>query len=201
MDPDKVVVTGLPQWDGWAQEPDKEWARRALRLDADKPVVAFMSSWPQATSALGIHDVLGKSYEAFLNASLGADWQAIVKLHPGSSQELANAHIEAAREKDARCMVTPQYLEFVLTAADLIVTAGPSNVSIEAAMIGVPSVSVCGYPDDDEVLTVDPSDLADAIEEGLSREVDLSRFVEKYAYRNDGKATERVVELVREICL
>jgi hypothetical protein len=198
-DPEKVVITGLPQWDVWAEPVDQEHARRALRIDPDRPAVAFMSSWGQSTSALGIHGLVDQSYRAFLGASLGADWQAIVKLHPGNSQESADEHIKLAQNMGTSALVTPLYLDLVLAASDLIVSAGPSNVVIEAAMLNVRSVSTYGYPDDEQVITCEPDGLAETIEAGLAAEPDLAAFVEKYAHRNDGGATERVLELIGRI--
>ena len=95
--PEKVIVTGLPQWDVWAKGVDREYAQRALCLDPDRPTVAFMSSWIQTTNALGIHDLVDRSFVEFLRASKDAKWQAIVKLHPGQNQAAHGSRIHLQR--------------------------------------------------------------------------------------------------------
>jgi len=199
-DPAKVRITGLPHWDTWKKIPDRREARDVLKLDQDKPVVAFMSSWIQATNALGLHHLIEKSYTAFLELTKNAEWQGVVKLHPGAGQGSADWHIKTANDMGASVLITPQYLDYVLAASDLIVSAGASNVVIEAALCGVPAVCTYGFPDDEQVGTFEPEDLGQAIEAALCADVDLGPFLAKYASMgNDGKGKERVLELVREI--
>lgn len=205
--PTKTIVTGLPQWDKWQKQMDRTWSRQALNLPMDKPVVVYASSWAQATSALGMHDAIDWAYRSFLALAKENEkrWTAFIKLHPSADQASAKMHVDLVRECGLKAAVTPHYLEMVLGAADLVVSAGPSNILIEAAMLGVPGVSVFGYDDDHAVITCDPSTIGKAVKQGLSplwREKfkDIRpRFLAKYAGPADGKATERVLKLVKEI--
>lgn len=200
-----VSLTGSPSWDKWSRPPDQTWARDALKLAHDEPAVVYASSWAQHTSPLGFHDLVAECYAAFLEAAKGADWQAIVKLHPNAGQASHQRHAKLASEMGVRCLVTPSYLDIVMQAADLVVAMGPSNILIEAAMLGVPIVSVLGFADDEAVITCEPGEQGAAIGRGLGEErrrefAELrGPFVEKYAYANDGGATERVLELVGEL--
>ncbi len=200
-----VTVTGSPSWDKWSQPPDRIWARNALKLTDDEPVVAYASSWPQSTSALGAHDLVAESYAAFLRAAKDADWQPVVKLHPNAGQASHHEHAKAAEEAGIKCLVTPSYLDIVMQAADLVVAMGPSNILIEAAMLGTPIISLLSFTGDEAVITCELDGAGTAIERGLSEEwrrefAELrGPFVEKYAYRNDGGATGRVLKLVEEL--
>lgn len=216
----EVTITGSPSWDKWSQPPDKVWARNALKLlpapacadtadrqagAHDEPVVVYASSWPQHTSLLGFHGLVAECYEAFLGAAKEAGWQPVVKLHPNAGQASHHEHAKLATEAGVKCLVTPSYLDIVMQAADLVVAMGPSNILIEAALMGVPAVSVLGYADDEAIITCELDGTGAAIERGLSegwrQEFTELRgpFVEKYAYCDDGGATGRVLELVEEL--
>jgi hypothetical protein len=163
----------------------------------------YASSWPQKTSVEGIHDLLTEAYNGFLDAV--GDWHAIVKLHPSAGEQNAQAHVGIAQQRGARVMVTPQYLDLVLGAADAVVAVGPSNILIEAAILGIPVVSVYGFADEELVLTCEPGGIGEAVDQALSdgwrREFKGKgwQFVKRHAYKPDGKAGERVLALIERI--
>ena len=96
-------------------------------------------------------------------------------------------------------LVTAQYLDIVMATADLVVAVGPSNLLIEAALLGIPTVCIEGFEDDPEVVSTNKIGLPDAIERGLSVDFDYSGYISKYAHANDGKNTQRVLDLIKRI--
>ena len=205
-DPRRIVITGLPQWDKWSKkQPGKEHARRALKLPEGKPIVTYASSWSQATDALGSLAPLDESYKAFLDASKADDWTGVVKLHPHAGEQNWKMHKEIADKEGGKVAMTAQYLDLVLAASDLVVAIGPSNILIEAAMLGIPCLSVLGFEHDEAIPTCSVEDTGKAISECLTdswraKFADIGPgFVEKYAYRNDGQALARVVGLLGKV--
>jgi hypothetical protein len=202
---EQIKETGMPHFDKWYTLPmDKRKARKMLQLDPGRPVVVYASTWPQATNALGIHDEWAVSYLEFLQAVKGLDGvQVIIKLHPRGGQENFNWHVQKAQQYKVECALTPLHNEVVLQAADLVLAYAGSNLILEAAHIpGLRLMTTHGYEDDAVVAKVgiDHTQMGEAMRVLLSQPaMDTMAMRVKYLGVPDGKATERVIEFVREL--
>ena len=134
-----ITVTGNPVWDRWAGwRAGKRRVRTLLGLDPERPVVTYMTSWPQDTSLLGTGslDYMLGTFAQFCQAVKGLGWQLLLLHHHHSSDELANHYIQIARENGVMGVTTREHFRECLTAADVVAAFGPSNALIEAAVLG-----------------------------------------------------------------
>lgn len=204
-DPKKTIMTGMPHWDKWKDPPKRRWARNALKIPRGEQVVVYASSWPQTTSLYGMHSLIPQVYAAYLEAAKDQSWRSLIKLHPSAGEPSHQEHAKQASQMGIPVMLTAQYLDLALAAADLVVAVGPSNILIEAALIGVPTVSVHGFQQDEAVLTCMPGELRETIVRGLTKlwrdkyRKLVPSFLKKYVYKADGHATRRVLKLVEKI--
>lgn len=203
--PDRIRQTGLPQWDCWASfERDPNWARALFRLEKDRPVICYCSSWDQATSLVGLSvgSKTEQGYQAFLG-TVDPGWQVIVKLHPASNKNAETWHAERAKEANVVAIITRAYLPECLAASDLVLSIGPSNILIDAALAGVPRLAAIeGFNDDSEIGTCEatPEAIKQTLTKLLANEpATLTGFIAKYAGTVDGKATERIAAWVNEL--
>jgi len=199
----EIRETGLPQFDPWVHLPtNRALARQLLGLDANRPVVVYASSWRQDTNLLGCHDGIEEAYTAFLNAcKLSPGIQPVVKLHPRATN--GQAHVDLAQKMNIGCIITGQHLEMCLHAADVLISFGPSNIVLEAAIQGgLHLASIEGFPNDPEVTTLKPQ--AQEITDYMQRIIgnvapETHTLVAKYCGVRDGKATERVAAWIKEL--
>ena len=198
-----IKETGLPQNDKW----DKKKALRLFNLDANRPVITYMTTWHQSTNMLGCTDRADELYGSFLRAMkmFGDDVQLIIKMHPNAFEANINAHVHAAEELGLNCVMSIQYLELALQASDVVFAPYGSNTLIDAAHIPytrLASFEGQGFLDDDEVVKCGFSEkeIAELIEESLTRPpVDMEAFRYKYAGVPDGKAHVRVASWAEEL--
>jgi hypothetical protein len=203
----RIRVTGFPPWDHWHDLPlDKEHARRVLFLD-DRPVVTFCTGWAQRTSLIDDHSMTDVAANLFMHVAKKQNWQVIWKLHPGDQPNVERNYMATMLAHRVDGIVTRDHLSYTLKAADVVVSVGPSNVLVEAALCNRPPVlfDLRGYGFDNEppwVLGLDVGDVTDRVEsllDGQTWEKQRAKFTRKYAYRNDGKATKRTVKEIRKI--
>jgi len=203
----RIDTTGLPQWDIHVElkkARDREAACRQFKLNTDKPVVVYYSSWRQETAAQGFHDGIEVAYKSLLQAAKGADWQLLVKTHPSAQVENAEWHAKLADEMKVSCLVTDNHLNATYQVADLVFAFGTSNTIVEAAIYGIPLASIFGFEADEAVITCGDAQksITGAIEQALSDDWQKwyagqnEAFLKKYAGDVDGLATERVAERI-----
>jgi len=133
----EIQITGAPRWDWIARwNVSKERARKLLHIPPDALVVTYATSWAQKTSEEGASVDPFSHFLEFLEAVKNTPILLIVKLHP--SQTDGQRYAQAVAESEIRAIVTAAHLPYVLTASDLVITFGPSNVVIEAAALGKP---------------------------------------------------------------
>lgn len=157
-DPARIVVTGGPQWDelyGGAL-PARDEARAVLlppdlpipvtgtgpgEIGPDRPVVAYMTTWGQTTSLRSDFD---REFEAGWQAVLAeararGAYLAVLRhwndQRPGVDEHYARALAQAGVDG----LVTRDHKTYVLRAADVLVAQGPSNMCLEAAILGTPA--------------------------------------------------------------
>lgn len=211
-DPAHIVVTGGPQYDGlYGARPGREEARRVLDAkllpEFAGPVLCYMTTWGQTTSLRSDFDrEFATGWQAMLGAAkaLGAYLMVLVHWHDGRAgvEEQYEAAMVAAGVPG---LVTRNHKLYVLAAADLLVAQGPSNMTLDAAIMGVPSVYLQTEGFDFRTplpRRCAPEKLADAIAAALSEPVALDEFVAQYnvTHATQGGATENVVAMVRQLC-
>ena len=206
----RIRVVGFPTWDRWAnitERIDQAHARQALHLEPDKPTLHFCTQWAQRTNFVDDH----AAPEAMVHFALGAvqklGWQMIWTLHPGDGKDHEQACANLAAAYRVPALVTRGHLALAIRAADVVLSAGPSNVLVEVGFCDRPPLTypLRGYGYDGEPpylagMSVDGT--VAALERALGRE-DWERardgFVKRYAYRNDGKATVRAARQIGKI--
>lgn len=143
---DRLFVVGAPQWDSLYSPsvPSRETARavvgvKSLGLAEGAPVICYASSWAQSTSLRGgFTEELSAGFRMVLALCQQSGAGLIVKTHPSEGK---NEVYYAERMRDAQVpgLVTRDHLPYVLRAADVVVAQGPSNLCIQAAILGTPS--------------------------------------------------------------
>ena len=207
--PSSVVITGQPRYDILAQA-DRLYSREKfcskLNLDPDRKIVLV------ATENLPIPE--GK---AFLRTVLRAlknfpEIQTVLKPHPGERKEW---YKKVVQEENARAVVLLRGADTfeALYACDLFVT-GFSTIITEAIILGKTGVTVhlgkkedpTPYYKDVTLRIYKEEDLVPAIREALYSEKTREKlekagkkFVYQHVYKQDGRATERVADLIEEM--
>lgn len=204
-----IHVTGAPRWD-FLTQPDRFYSKRRicqrLGLDAEAPIVLFLSSILSPLESDAVCKVVCQAVRR-----LG--YQLIVKLHPHDRHErrvrrVLRAHGMNKAPVFRKCTLP----EFVL-ASDIVVSVGSTAV-IEAALLGRPVVTVdpngCGYAN----LFSSPFVKSAATTDDLSRLLKgyfedhhfrrewmeaRDHFVREHCHCDDGKATSRVIALIRDM--
>ncbi len=203
----EMRLTGSPQFDKWfAYKCEREHARHLFHLTNDKPVVTYATSWGQLTNANDDLSRFEPSLGKMLELAKANDWQLIVKVHPSEQQNIEEMYGGNVKKIGARCLITRLYIEPILVASDVLVAIGPSNLTIEAAMLNVPSVilRMPGYSIQHEAIPeVELSEVGDAVR-GVLGDLEGARaklpgFVYRNAYTFDGKAGDRVAEWIKEL--
>ena len=200
MNPGNVWITGLPSFDKVAEKYNVDQMRRLLKVNSDFPVITYMSSWRQDTNLLGCHDGVEESYMRFLKAAkelVKDNAQIIVKCHPSGNN--VKWHAGEAECQGVKCIVTDKHLGPIISVSDLIVSYGPSNVIIEAAIMNPMAglVVIDGFCSDPEVSSItEDDDMHAAIAEELSGVTSKARFINKYVSFADGKSYERICDVI-----
>ena len=140
---ERIVIVGAPQMDGlYADEamPNRDEARRVLDIDNDR-VICYAGTWSQTTAIRGsgtaeIDDGLRAVIE------LVHEWKAvlIIKSHPNGGDD--KAFENALRSTNTPGLITKHYLSYAVRAADVLIAQGPSNICIDAAILGTPSAYI-----------------------------------------------------------
>lgn len=197
--------TGLPQFENKNVMP-RERARQLLKLNPRLPTITYASSWRQDTNLLGCHEGVEETYFSFIQAVAKMNGvQVIVKGHP-SARNL-QWHIDTAKQFDVQVVATAVHLPVVLSATDLLISYGPSNVLVDAALMGVPKlIATHGFESDPDIFKIGedptPQKFAEAIRAVVSNNpISYERFLYKYVGNNrDGKNMDRIKEYIDEIC-
>ena len=207
--PSSVVIAGQPRYDILAVAKrffSREKFCSKLNLDPDRKIVLV------ATENLPTPEG-----EAFLRNILRAlknfpDLQIVVKLHPREKGEWYN---KVVKEENVRAIILSRKADTfeTLYACDLLIT-GFSTVITEATILGKPSVTLhigkkedpTPYYKDVTLRIYREEDLVSAIREALYDEEARDKlkkagkkFVYQHAYKQDGRATERVADLIEEM--
>ncbi|MBI4333141.1 MAG: UDP-N-acetylglucosamine 2-epimerase [Chloroflexi bacterium] len=207
--PDRVVVTGIAHFDLLFYR-DKERDDQVLTragIDPGKPIVVF------ATENLAVSETV-EALTGVIDAVLKtSDVQLVVKVHPGEGIEPYDG--TARRYCDPRIHVVKDIdLYAVISRCELIIVRY-STVALEAMMIGKPVVviNLAGTPvsvpyaqESAAVGVYRKEDIGPAIHRALFDEATRAklkagrdRFVREWAGEPDGRASYRVVSLMKRM--
>jgi hypothetical protein len=207
--PELLRVTGAPRWDflpGCDRHYSREQTCARLGLDAAKPLFVYLGTDLASQEARSVIRTICRALDSIEGAQL------IVKLHPFDREEaVVREVLRAEGRASAPVFRQGSLFEFVV-AGDLVLSV-TSTAVIEAALIGRPVVVVdperrdyAGiFPYEFVKTAATVPDLAGIltrwISDGDYRSQWMSKreaFVADQCYRADGKATERLCELLRE---
>src|SRR3990167_5047758 len=205
---ERVRVCGQPQLDSWygLNPPSRTESRRVLGIDDGTFLLVYATSWGQLTSARGDFDA---EYENSLREviettkELGAT--LCIKMHPSEMQNQEQVYLEAMKNNGVTGFVTRQFNEYVLRAANALVAHGPSNICVQAAILGLPSCYLptegFEFPRPGPVMSMMSLTHAVRISQMLDKGKTWDIFVRQMNASHDvGNGAERVAEFVREVC-
>jgi len=207
-----VIVTGQPRYDVMADADrilNRERTLRNLKLNSGKKLVAWMT----ATHAFSLCQ-----NERYINSIYSAvnsidDIQLLVKLHPGENQQAPLYQ----RNATLKPIIVNRYglTTFeLLNAADVVIVNGHCSTAIEALLLDKPVIAmdyddypVLPYVQCGAAIGVFEADgILAALKDILSGEEILKKlaqarkeFIDRLGYKPDGKASQRVADLIRQM--
>jgi hypothetical protein len=205
-DPDKIVVTGQPRFDILVNKKyDKKLIYEKLNINREKGIVFFASTDLSDTEKEMTVRGLFEAMKDF------PDKQLVIKPHPSDDGEMFEDMI---RELDPNAIIVYSDLYELLHACDVLLTTW-STVGLEAILIDKP------------VIVINLMDIAAAstyVEKGAALEaknakdikrtlkmvlydpktieemkINRKKYVMDYTYKSDGKASERVAQLIQKM--
>lgn len=205
---EKVVVTGQPRYDllYYADKIyDKKQIFKQLELDAHKKLIV----WTTQTHGLSLEENKKNIAAIYSAVKTLKNVQLVIKLHPGEDQRAALYKKDESFNPIIKGKGMDTYA--LLYACDLMVTRH-STTAMEAVALNKPVIilNLSREPDPVEYVkegvalgVYKKEDLKTAIEKLLKDDYELAKnrkkYIEKYLYKIDGKATERVVNLIEEM--
>ncbi|MDD4874186.1 MAG: CDP-glycerol glycerophosphotransferase family protein [Dehalococcoidales bacterium] len=207
-----VIITGQPRYDIMAYPGtllDKQRTLKTLNLDPEKKLVAWMTA---------THGYSRRENERYISCVYGAinslgNTQLLIKLHPGENQKA----LLYRKNKTLKPTIVNKYslTTFeLLNAADVIITNGYCSTSIEAIILNKPVINL-DFSDNlippyvsfgasigifkEESLIPSMKDTFN--NENICKDLTIARkkFINEFGYENDGKATQRVIDLIIEM--
>jgi len=142
-----------------------------------------------------------------LQAAQRQNWHLIWKLHPGDQPNAEQHYQKMAAAHRVDCIVMRAHLPYAMAAANVVVSAGPSNVLVEAGLMDRPPAlfDLRGYGFEGEPpwsVSESVDSVVDTVEglmDGSKWSKRRAAFVRRYAFKNNGKATKRTVRAIRQI--
>ena len=206
---ERIRITGAPQWDNLyrGSVPERAEAKQIMGVKGEPRVMGYATTWWQTTSLRGgFENELNVGFETVLAAARALEAFLIVKVHPNEGQS-EDAYKAVLEQYGVRGLITRHHLTYAVRAMDVLVAQGPSNLCIEAAILGTPSVYIqtAGFdyatPLPLRVQTGNPGALMAAIQAGgEATPDDWEAMLTTYnAAHPDGGAAERAAEFVAEI--
>lgn len=205
----KVVVMGQPRYDILAHADkiyDKNRIVSDLGLDPNKKILL----WCTQTHDLSLNENISNINAVYNTMTqLKEETQLIIKLHPGEDQEAPNYY----NNTSYRPMILKNDVDTysLLFVCDLLITKS-STTAIEAVILNKPVVILnlsrepnqVNYVREGVALGVyNPVDLLSAIEKLIEGSSTLhenrNNYINKYLYKIDGKATDRIVNLIKSM--
>lgn len=209
-----ITVTGGPQYDWmYTDAPTRTRAREILLGDdlpkyAGKPMLCYQTTWGQTTSLRSEFETeFTQGWQAVLAVAKEIGAFVMVKVHWNDTRpETLERYDSDLRAAGVPGLVTRDHMLYVLAAADCLVAQGPSNMCLEAAMVGTPSAYI-QTADFDFTTPLPYRGTAETIGAAIRAALDSAGrdewqdFVSQYNDAHpEGDATSRVVAMVEQIC-
>lgn len=208
-DPLKIAVVGGAQWDGlYTSTPiGRSESRRVLGVPDNKIALWYGATWSQTTALRGGYEREQlDGLRAVLAAAKQLDAWVLITLHPNDGSGRDAEFVKALSEADVEGLVTRFHLPYVAAAVDAVVAQGPSNLCIDAAIQGVPSLYLKTEGFDfatERPYRCWPEDVLATIKKMLDSRGDAQwdAFVREYnASHPDGNASDHIAEWIEGVC-
>ena len=201
---DRIHITGTPQLDSWYTDnpPSQKESRQVLGIGQDDFAIIYATSWAQLTAIRGgYEDEHTRNLKVMTQVARDMKAALVVKMHPGEGQGQETVYHKFLQDEKVNGCVTRHYNEYVLRAGDVLVAHGPSNICVNAAIVGLPSVTI---PTEGHEFPFGPvrynGDMKVSIEEAMK----VGGWDEFAKTMNDahpkGNAGERIAEFVKGVC-
>jgi UDP-N-acetylglucosamine 2-epimerase len=205
-DSEKIVVTGQPRFDEITMRKRnlRNESCRKFGLDDKKKIIIFGAQPPQSQVIINANIEFVETINQIINSG-DERFEFVVKLHPRMEKEDFPALPENVK------VFKEVNLYDLFDCCDLLVTCY-STVGLEAVFLGCPCISIeigerlgsINYGKEGVGHTVyEEGELRRAIEKVLSEsefrnsfERDKMQFIRNFAYRLDGRSTQRIVDLI-----
>ncbi len=214
---DSQVITGNPGFDPIAgdYEAREGEIRRRLGLSPSGGIILLATEWFSGISS----QATVEGEERFIRRTLRGlrelpTHQVVVKLHPNFQTAYERLVLAIAEEEGIGVTIAKDSLWDLLSISDLVIVSN-STVGLEAMILGRPVLFVPTYEGIEEIPYVaskaargasHPEEIASAaaktLNEDSQRDVERRRnaFVQDYAFLQDGKASDRVAQLIWRMC-
>jgi hypothetical protein len=211
------VVVGNPKYDFVAEgyRPKKSEICRKLGLDPERGIIVVATEYYGSMAAAYTTELEERFIRGTIKALINfPDKQIVIKLHPTFHKKYRQIVSAIAEEENLEVTITSDYLWELLAVSDLVIIS-ESTVGLDAMVLDKPVVVVNLSKCPDGIAYVSkgaargayrPEDIAPVVREVLNNEQvrrELAearkRFVYEYAYIQDGKASRRVAELIRQM--
>lgn len=204
----KVVVTGQPRYDILARRSemyDRLKMMRNLGLNTDKKLIL----WATQTHALPYEENVENIDAVHDTMSSLEEVQLAIKLHPAENQI---APLYTGNDSWTPLILGKDWdINALVFACDLLITKD-STTAQEAVLLDKPVIILNLSGEQDRVHYVqegvaigvyEPAALAHAIKRSLNDtqfleelKINREKYIRKYLFKNDGKATERIIDLL-----
>lgn len=205
---ENIRLTGAPHWDELYDGaiPGKREARQVMKVPDGQPVLMYQTTWGQTTSLRSEFEAeFERGFTAMLDTAQRLGAFLCVKIHWNDQRPDREEHY--AKQMEAAGvdgLVTRQHYTYVMAASDVLVAQGPSNMCLDAAILGLPSVYITTEGFDFATslpARCAPEGLLAAVTDTLANPPDLGTFIREYnCVHPDGDATAKVVAMVTELC-
>jgi len=207
-----VIITGLPRYDVLHDAPyvySRDAFFEAHGIDPKRK----MLFWATQSHAMSPEENMATAKAILGTLKELKDVILVIKQHPAEGDEHSKFLNDIIKEYNSDAILVPKYADTyeLLSVCDLHI-ARTSTTAREAVAMNKPVIILYLGSQDDGLeyakegvaLAVHSSaKLKDAIVSLLKDDSSLNRnrnrYIEKYLYRIDGKATERVVKLLKEM--
>lgn len=203
-DETNVVITGNPRYDSLVSVSeiyDKDRFRERHGISHERIIAVTTQPFP-------IYSERVKWLDALVSQVRGIDAAVIIKPHPGESEHMHKSICEKYGSSNLKVIKDADTLE-LLYISDLAITSY-SSTGHESLLLGTPLITfnltgkkdTVGYADSGAAINInEKTRLAPAIMDILENKIppdlesNMKRYVEDYAFRIDGKASDRIARL------
>lgn len=208
---DSVVVTGQPRYDilYFADKVySKETFFKKYKIHPDQKIVL----WATAFTGISDSENIKHLKTVFETMQIVNAATLIIKPHPGEGERYIKMITDYLNKYKIEAIMTPKNSDIYeqLFVCDLMITKN-STTAMEAIALNKPVIvlNLSGEPDVVDYVeqgvalgVYKEDDLKPTIEKLLKDDSELAKnrkkYIEKYLYKIDGKATERVVNLIMQ---